>query len=58
MIQFYFPAVGSTSIFGPARQSTTAAVTEFMEAPFFMFREWCPQDMTGIRLEDLTEQNP
>ena len=55
-IQFIAPWMGSRTIFKPAHE--TSATTEFAEAPFVCFREWCPDQLPGIKLTGLTELNP
>lgn len=55
-IQFVAPWMGSRTIFKPAHVSS--ATSEFAEAPFLCFREWCPDQLPGIKLTGLTELNP
>lgn len=56
-IQFVAPWMGSSSIFLPTRNSS-ALLTEFSEAPFVCYREWCPDQLPGIKLTGLSELNP
>lgn len=56
-IQFIAPLFGSSNIFLPAH-NTSAALTEFNQAPFVCLREWCPRQLPGILLTGLTEINP
>jgi hypothetical protein len=55
-IQFIAPFLGSSTIWKPAHISS--ATSEFAEAPFLCLREWCPDQMAGIKLTGLTELNP
>lgn len=55
-IQFVAPWMGSNTVFLPTRASD--AITEMVEAPFVYFREWCPDQLQGIKLTGLTESNP
>jgi hypothetical protein len=53
-IQFTAPLMGSSNIFLPGRNSNSALV-EHNEAPFTCFREWCPNQLPGIKLTGLVE---
>lgn len=53
-IQFAAPALGFPTIFAPGR-GANAALVEAVECPFFRFREYCPEQMAGIKLTGITE---
>lgn len=55
-VQFTAPFQGSSSIFLPSILSS--AYTEFVEAPFVYFREYCPDQMPGVILTGISESNP
>jgi hypothetical protein len=56
-VQFVAPWMGSNTVFLPTRHSDSS-VTEMVEAPFVYFREWCPDQLQGVKLTGLTESNP
>jgi hypothetical protein len=55
-IQFYAPLAGSNSIFKPAH-SSSGYTTDYVEAPFFDFKEVTPARPQGVKLTGLTELN-
>jgi len=52
-IQWYGPLVGLNNIFLPV--SVSDAVAMYIQAPFFCFREICPEQIPGILLTGLDE---
>jgi hypothetical protein len=54
--QFYAQLAGSNSIFKPAH-NTSGYTTDFVEAPFFDFKEIAPERPQGVKLTSLTELN-
>jgi hypothetical protein len=62
-LQFVAPWMGSNTIFLPVEEGSSAAttgieLTEFVQAPFLYMREWCPDQLNGVKLTGLTESNP
>jgi hypothetical protein len=55
-IDFVAPLLGSSTIFMPTRQSDD--IIQFAQAPFNIFREWCPDQLPGVKLTAVTELNP
>jgi hypothetical protein len=55
--QWVAPMMGSRNIFLPDRNSS-AALTQFMLAPYNAWRELCPEQIPGIKLTGCVESNP
>lgn len=53
-VQWYAPLAGSNTIFLPAT-NTAGKIVRYLQAPFFLQREVCPEQLQGIKLQGLTE---